>query len=227
MSQARRRSVDSYLSLATQVREGGAECEWLLESSASLALDWYRVATCVDIAVVVGTDLLGALLPRRLLFLGRLGLVAATAGRATACHAVLLGLQLRSQARVCILHRGRALGLLLRRLGGRRGAAIIGGAVGRRALIRRRFIRRGRGGHVDIVGARDGIESAFDELLNGSLVIVSALKRRGKDSRCAMQLTFCALRSLPPRDVSRPCRIFFREIVERSAVARIPSIMEV
>jgi hypothetical protein len=38
--------------------------------------------------------------------------------------------------------------------------------------------------------------------------------------------TFCSLKSTPPSAVSRPARIFLRDIVSRSAVARMPSMMD-
>lgn len=96
----------TYRGLATQRPKSLAQQKRLLEAAARLSLGRTRVRAAINLAVVAVADLLGALLPGGLLLLlGHLCPVAAPARRAGTRQAVLLGLQLRGQAGVCILER--------------------------------------------------------------------------------------------------------------------------
>lgn len=67
---------------------------------------------------------------------------------------------------------------------------------------------------------RDSINFLIASLSKGQRGVASA-------EQIMRMRTFCSLRSLPPSEVSRPCRIFLREMVSRLAVARMPSMMAV
>ena len=166
----------TYLALPTDVGQGVAEVEWLLEAAAGLPLRFPIGVGIVGVAVVVGAH------PLRALLLGGLGLGfrlgfghAGSARHAAAGQSVLLCLQLGRQAGVGIL--ARALPLLLFAGGQRnldravgagvvvRGRAAVGVMLGGRA-------RRGRR-HLGHLGGRYGVESGFDQALDGSLRGVS------------------------------------------------------
>jgi hypothetical protein len=203
----------AYLWLADKLGKRVAERERLLEATASLAL--WRLSIAALCATVV-LDLLGALLARRFPLLGCRGAAPSRPGPG---KVVLLRLKLGRELGVLIF--GRNLALLL--LPSRRLLFVTVGVhlvrVGRRLRLY---------GLVGcIVGARTGeaVESLLDQGLDGVLGRKHQRLSRGK-SRSA-EPTFWALRSLPPSCDSKPARIFFRVTVVRSAVFRMPSMMEV
>lgn len=207
----------SYLFLSAQLCEGLAEVEGLLETSAGLALR--RRIAAVNIAIVCRSNFFCAFLSRCFL-LGRSRFLRATSGP-TSGKTVLLSLQLGGETCIRIFNRRRTLDFLL---GGFRSYRGIGVAVARRSVRSRSLSRRSArlGGWFLRINAGDGIKSLLDELLDCLL----------REVRTASPIpvpddthTFCSLRSVPPKDDSRPCRIFFLVIVSRSAVARIPSMI--
>src|SRR6478735_7632716 len=109
--------------------------------------------------------------------------------------------------------------------GGLLGLAYIGCTVGR--IV-------DSGGRFDsVVGPRYGVEPSFDKSFDGVLASQQGtnvgqcqMERRG--NACVVcRHTFWSLRSWPPSLFSNPCRIFFREMVSRSDVSRMSSMIAV
>lgn len=73
---------------------------------------------------------------------------------------------------------------------------------------------------------RNGIESLLDQDLDRILWCGRFISEDECD-RLVGRSTFWSLKSFPPRARSSAWRTFFREIVARSAVARMPSMIEV